>query len=95
MLCISMTFGSAFGLIHITTESFFVSIGLYFKACVLHFQTLFMDIAVENSKNKMKKALIEAINFHNSIKRLGIFSFTVNVPTKHNFFKITISEYFL
>lgn len=59
------------------TTTFFLVIGIYFEACSHHFQTTFANInkLVDDEyepievRLKLKRSLIEAVNFHRSAKR--------------------------
>lgn len=52
-----------------------LAIGLFIEACTNHFQVMFAEMNEIQSKNlathklKMKCALIEAVEFHNNLKR--------------------------
>lgn len=64
--------------VQITTASFFLAIGFYFKVCTQHFHTLFTDAIQIIDKNasitwkqklKLKNTLVEAVCFHEKLKR--------------------------
>lgn len=65
---------------NIPMTSFFLAIGLFFEACTNHFRNMFAEmgeIRCENSANhklEMKRALVEAVEFHINLKRYSILS---------------------
>lgn len=67
--------GIGYGLVHILIGSFFVANGLYFDACAMHFRSILIstsDISEGNRTILMKNAIIDAIDFHNEIKRCEV-----------------------
>lgn len=75
MFCYQTIFGATYILVHVSTGTFFLAIGMFFEACAQHFQTIFADIgnaATEKPtiqlRHGMKASLAKAIQFHNDVK---------------------------
>lgn len=71
--CTDVIFAPTYGTIYISTGSFFMAIGLYFKACVHHFRSIFTEMreihgGESTIEQKSKSFIVEAVNFHNSTK---------------------------
>lgn len=69
---VNLIFASTYGVVYISTGSFFMANGLYFRACAQHFRSFLTDLGESltiEQKLKMKSSLIEAINFHHTTKR--------------------------
>lgn len=71
--------GGTYAITNITITSFFVSLGLFFQACSLHYKTIFDDMSKmvtqgekdhRNMVFKLEESLIEAIEYHKRVKQL-------------------------
>lgn len=85
IFCLNLIFGPSYLITNIPTATFFLATGFYFEACANHFQTLFDDMTTKYPDHSMfeirlevKKALIEAVNFHITIKRWTFLWFAGN-----------------
>lgn len=71
--CIRTSFGYIYLLVNVSTLTFMVAMGLYFKACTHHFRMILTEIADENStigmRLKIKSSIIAAVEFHKTTKR--------------------------
>lgn len=74
---LELLFGSTYVSTNITITSFFIGLGLFFRASTLHFKAIFdqmNDTLTGNLNNdrdlllKLKGSLIEAIKYHNRAK---------------------------
>lgn len=76
VFCLDLIFGCTYAVVHVAVGALFLATGFYFEACAHHFGTFFEDTRDFNIleakielKLKIKKSLVEAINFHNTTKR--------------------------
>lgn len=75
-LCVDMVLPPTCGFVHVSTVCFFVAIGLYFRACAIHFRLMLAGLINAVHKNatiecslRIKSSLIGAVNFHNDVRR--------------------------
>lgn len=94
-----MQLGFGFGYLFasLPTVMFFLALGLYFEACANHFETIFSDLqrSIVDARQKsmidvrwnVKKSLVDAVQFHNDIRRF-IFFETFPGIRYHQFFAV-------
>lgn len=76
VFCSQLLAGSIFPTSNLATVSFLLTNEFYFEASANHFRSIFSDVkGIINKKPtietrlRLRKALIEAVDFHNTIKR--------------------------